>query len=326
MTTAIVVVLAVLVGLSLGLLGGGGSILTLPILVYVAGMDTKEAIATSLLVVGVTSAVAVISHARAGRVQWRTGLLFGAAGMVGAYAGGRLAAFVPGAVLLGAFALMMIATAIAMLRGRRSGSTRGAHDTVPVGRVLLDGVVVGLVTGIVGAGGGFLVVPALTLLGGLSMPVAVGTSLLVIAMKSAAGFSGYLASVSIDWRLAAMVTAAAVVGSLIGGRLTSKVSPEALRRAFGWFVLAMAAFILVQELPESFWSPLPIAAKVGVALGIAAVILGLGFVGQKVGRRAPADAAAIPVVGQKVADTQSPDTSGSGSPAGAEDVTAGTRS
>lgn len=285
MTTAIVVVLAVLVGLSLGLLGGGGSILTLPILVYVAGMDTKEAIATSLLVVGVTSAVAVISHARAGRVQWRTGLLFGAAGMVGAYAGGRLAEFVPGAVLLGAFALMMIATAIAMLRGRKNGSSRGVHDAMPIGKVLLEGVVVGLVTGIVGAGGGFLVVPALTLLGGLSMPVAVGTSLLVIAMKSAAGLGGYLASVSIDWGLAAMVTAAAVVGSLIGGRLTSKVSPESLRRAFGWFVLVMAAFILVQELPESFWSPLPVIGKVGVALGIGAFILGLGFAGQKIARK-----------------------------------------
>ena len=125
--TVIVVLLAVFVGISLGLLGGGGSILTLPLLVYVAGMETKEAIATSLLVVGVTSAVAAISHARAGRVQWRTGLLFGAAGMVGAYAGGRLAEFVPGGFLLGGFALMMIATAVAMLRGH----TRGAdhhHD------------------------------------------------------------------------------------------------------------------------------------------------------------------------------------------------------
>jgi uncharacterized membrane protein YfcA len=283
--TVLVVALAVLVGLSLGLLGGGGSILTLPILVYVAGMETKEAIATSLLVVGVTSAVAAVSHARAGRVQWRTGLLFGAAGMVGAYAGGRLAEFVPGGVLLGGFALMMIATAVAMLRGRRGGEQRGVQDVMPVGKVLLEGVVVGLVTGIVGAGGGFLVVPALTLLGGLSMPVAVGTSLLVIAMKSAAGLAGYLSSVELDWGLAAMVTAAAVVGSLIGGRLTSAIKPEQLRKAFGWFVLAMAAFILVQELPESFWEPLPALGKIGIAVGAAVVILGLGFVGQRVGRR-----------------------------------------
>ena len=283
--TAIVVLLAVFVGISLGLLGGGGSILTLPLLVYVAGMETKEAIATSLLVVGVTSAVAAISHARAGRVQWRTGLLFGAAGMVGAYAGGRLAEFVPGGILLGGFALMMIATAVAMLRGRRGGATLGVHDRMPVGKVLLEGAVVGLVTGIVGAGGGFLVVPALTLLGGLSMPVAVGTSLLVIAMKSGAGLAGYLSSVELDWGLAAMVTGAAVVGSLIGGRLTSKIQPEQLRKAFGWFVLAMAAFILVQEIPDSLWQSLPAIGKIGIAVGAAATVLGLGFAGQRIGRR-----------------------------------------
>ena len=252
--TLLAVLLAVLGGVSLGLLGGGGSILTVPLLVYVAGLPTKEAIATSLLVVGVTSAAAGISHARAGRVQWRTGLLFGAAGMVGAYAGGRLAGYLPGGLLLAAFALMMVATAVAMLRGRRGGRERGAHDAVPAGRVLLDGVAVGLVTGVVGAGGGFLVVPALTLLGGLSMPVAVGTSLLVIAMKSGAGLAGYLSSVELDWGLAAMVTAAAVAGSLVGGRLTSRVSPDRLRKGFGWFVLVMAAFILVQEIPDAITS------------------------------------------------------------------------
>ena len=283
--TALAVALAVLVGLSLGLLGGGGSILTVPLLVYVAGLPTKEAIATSLLVVGATSAVAAVSHARAGRVQWRTGLLFGAAGMVGAYAGGRLAEFVPGPVLLVAFALMMLATAVAMLRGRRGGETRGVHDTLPVRRVLIDGVVVGLVTGIVGAGGGFLVVPALTLLGGLSMPVAVGTSLLVIAMKSTAGLAGYLSSVQLDWGLAAMVTLAAIAGSLVGGRLAGRVQPEHLRRGFGWFVLVMAAFILVQEIPEPIWSGLPALARLGVATGVAAAVLGLGFVGQLLGRR-----------------------------------------
>ena len=112
---ALAIALAVLVGVSLGLLGGGGSILAVPLLVYVAGMDAKEAIATSLLVVGTTSAVALIPHARAGRVRWRTGLLFGAAGMVGAYAGGRVAAFIPGSLLLVAFALMMLATAVAMI-------------------------------------------------------------------------------------------------------------------------------------------------------------------------------------------------------------------
>ncbi|MFD1661574.1 sulfite exporter TauE/SafE family protein [Streptomyces caeni] len=243
---AVVIAGSLLIGISLGVLGGGGSILTVPILVYLAGMETKEAIATSLFVVGVTSAAGVVSHARAGRVRWRTGLLFGLAGMTGAYAGGRVAAFVPGSVLLMAFALMMIATAIAMIRGRR-GEPKQVHHELPVVHVLLDGIVVGLVTGLVGAGGGFLVVPALALLGGLPMAVAVGTSLLVISMKSFAGLAGYLASVHIDWELATIVTAAAVVGSLVGGRLAGRIPQDALRKSFGWFVAVMGVFVLGQQ-------------------------------------------------------------------------------
>jgi uncharacterized membrane protein YfcA len=263
---ALAVVLAVLVGVSLGLLGGGGSILAVPLLVYVAGMDAKEAIATSLLVVGTTSAFALIPHARAGRVRWRTGLLFGVAGMTGAYAGGRVAEFIPGSVLLVAFSLMMLATAVAMIRGRKAPS-RPAHVDLPVGRVLLDGVVVGLVTGLVGAGGGFLIVPALVLLGGMPMSAAVGTSLLVIAMKSFAGLAGYMASVEIDWPLAGAITAAAVLGSLVGSRLNGRIDPDTLRKAFGWFVIVMGLVILAQQVPASlseqawFW---PTIAGVGV--------------------------------------------------------------
>lgn len=245
---ALTVALAVLVGVALGLLGGGGSILTVPLLAYVAGLDAKEAITTSLLVVGVTSAVGAISHARAGRVQWRTGILFALAGMAGAYAGGLFSRLIPGTVLLLAFAAMMIATATAMLRGRKNPPATDGTHSMPVGKSLLSGAVVGLVTGLVGAGGGFVVVPALALLGGLPMPIAVGTSLIVIATNSFAGFGGHLSSVQIDWRLAAMVTAAAVVGSLIGGRLTGKVDPDALRKSFGWFVLLMSSVILAQEL------------------------------------------------------------------------------
>lgn len=251
---ALTLVLALVVGVVLGLLGGGGSILTVPLLVYVAGMEAKEAIATSLLVVGVTSAVGAISHARAGRVQWRTGLIFGAAGMVGAYGGGRIAEFIPGQWLLIGFALMMVATSLAMLRGRRNVDPAAAPTQLPLVRVVLDGLVVGLVTGIVGAGGGFLVVPALALLGGLPMPVAVGTSLVVIAMKSLAGLAGYLASVSISWPLAAAVTAAAVLGAVIGGPLAGRIPPQSLRRLFGWFVLVMAVVVGTQEAPSPGWS------------------------------------------------------------------------
>lgn len=248
---AVAVVLAVLVGVSLGLLGGGGSILAVPLLVYVAGIETKEAIATSLLIVGVTSAVAVLPHARAGRVRWRTGLVFGAAGMVGAYGGGRLAAHVPATALLAAFAVMMLVTATAMIRGRRVVEPSSPHAELRVGHVVAEGVAVGLVTGLIGAGGGFLVVPALVLLGGLPMPVAVGTSLVVIAMKSFAGLTGYLAAVEVDWSLASAVTAAALVGTVLGARWSAAVGEDVLRKAFGWFVVAMGGFVLAQQLPAS---------------------------------------------------------------------------
>ncbi len=244
---AAVLALSVLIGVSLGLLGGGGSILTVPILSYVAGMATKEAIAASLFVVAVTSSVAVVAHARAGRVRWRTGLTFGAAGMGGAYGGGLLAGYVPGRVLMVLFGLMMAATAVAMLRKPNEVAPPVARE-LPVIKVVLEGVVVGVVTGLVGAGGGFLVVPALVLLGGLSMQTAVGTSLLVIAMKSFAGFAGHLQHVDIDWRLTLGATAAAVAGSLIGGTLAGRIAPATLRRGFGVFIIAMAVFVLAKEL------------------------------------------------------------------------------
>jgi len=242
------IVLAVFVGVSLGLLGGGGSILTVPLLAYVAGMDAKQAIATSLLVVGTTSAVGAISHARAGRVQWRTALLFGATTMAGAYAGGHLAKFIPGTVLLIGFAVMMVVTAIAMLRGRKNTATTAHTQQLPLAKIAVVGVTVGMVTGLIGAGGGFLLVPALVLLGGLPMPIAVGTSLVIIAMNSVAGLLGYLSSVRIDWTLGAALTAAAVAGALIGARFAGKVNPDALRKAFGWLVLGMASVILGEEI------------------------------------------------------------------------------
>jgi uncharacterized membrane protein YfcA len=263
----------VVIGLSLGILGGGGSILTVPILVYVAGFEAKEAIAASLFVVGVTSAASVISHARGGRVMWRTGLIFGAAGMAGAFVGGLLGGHIPGQILLIAFAIMMVATSVAMLRGRKKKTGAGAapvRHELPLGRVLLDGAVVGLITGLVGAGGGFLVVPALALLGGLPMSVAVGTSLAVIAMKSFAGLAGYLTTVQLDWGITLGVTAAAIVGTLAGSRLAGRIPETALRKAFGWFVLAMGAFVLAQQAPEDLrW--IIIAALAALAVTAAGI-------------------------------------------------------
>jgi uncharacterized membrane protein YfcA len=246
---ALAMVLAVLVGIALGLLGGGGSILTLLILRYVLGLEVHQAVAVSLLVVSVTSVFALVPHARRGRVRWRTGALFGATGMVGAYGTGRLSAGIPPGVLLGLFGVMMLVTAAAMLRGRgRALAARRAAPELPVGQALALGLAVGAVTGLVGAGGGFVVVPALVLLGGLSMEIAVGTSLVVITMNTVAGLGGYLLSTPVPWSLALPVTAAAVGGSLAGSALVGRVPPERLRRVFAWFLVAMAVFVLTREL------------------------------------------------------------------------------
>lgn len=258
-----VLALSVLVGVALGLLGGGGSILTVPLLTYVAGLQPKAAIATSLAVVGATSAFAAVDHARNRRVRWRTGLVFGSAGMAGAYVGGRLAHLVPGTWLLIGFAVMMAVTAVAMIRGRRGREVPTHSAGLPV--IVVEGVVVGFVTGMVGAGGGFLVVPALVLIGGLPMDVAVGTSLVVIAMKSFAGLAGYLHDVEVQWPLAIAVTAAAVLGSIVGARFAGRVDNDVLRRTFGWFVAVMAAFVLVHELQTT---ALAAAGRYGVAMAL----------------------------------------------------------
>lgn len=246
----IALALAALVGVSLGLLGGGGSILTVPILSYVLGMEPREAIAASLFIVGVTSAAGMIGHARSGRVRWKTGLLFGLAGMGGALGGGVLGGFIPGTVLMILFAVMMIVTATAMIRGRKTAAAASPEHRMPVVRILLDGFLIGIATGLVGAGGGFLVVPALNLLGGLPMAIAVGTSLLVIAMKSFAGLGGYLFSTQLDWPVVLTFAATAIAGSFAGVALAGRIPERALRTGFGVFVLVMGAFVLVQEVPS----------------------------------------------------------------------------
>lgn len=251
---ATLILLSLLVGLLLGLLGGGGSILTVPVLVYVAGLEPKLAIASSLVVVGVTSLSAMLGHARSGRVCWKTGLLFGAAGMLGAYGGGRLAVLIPGGVLLILFAGLMLGTAYAMLRGGRDKPPPQAAALplcplrLPLLPILFDGLLVGAGTGLVGAGGGFLVVPALNLLGGLPMHAAVGTSLLVIALKSFAALAGYAQHVEMDYELVGVVTGAAIVGGWLGGKLSRRVSAGLLRRVFGVFVILVAAYVLHREL------------------------------------------------------------------------------
>lgn len=242
-------VLSLAMGVLVGLLGGGGSILTVPLLVYVVGVDEKAAIATSLLVVGVTSACAAVGHGLAGRVRLRTALRFGACSMAGAFLGGQLARFFSGPVLLALFGALMLATAVVLWSGR-SEPRVSTSARVPF-RLPLQGLAVGAVTGLVGAGGGFLVVPALVLLVGLPMREAVGTSLVVIAMNAAAGFLGHAGHVDVDATLALVVGTAAVLGSLGGAALSARVSQSALRRAFAVLVFAMAVFMLARELPAA---------------------------------------------------------------------------
>lgn len=249
--------LALLIGLSLGLLGGGGSILTVPMLVYVVGLEPKQAIATSLLVVLITSAVAFITHARAGRICVKVGILFGLAGMVGAYGGGRLSHYVPGTVLLLVFAMIMVFTAVAMIRGRgkiASDEEQVASNEPALLKIVLDGVAVGAVTGLVGAGGGFLIVPALVLLGRMPMKSAVGTSLMVIVMNSFASFLGHAGHTPVNFKLALLITAFAVTGSLFGGYFSKRISETKLRRGFGFFVLSSALALLTKEVPAALLS------------------------------------------------------------------------
>lgn len=245
-TSVLIMTLAatVLVGLSLGLFGGGGSILMVPLLSYMAKMPAHESIATSLLVVGATSAATLVPHAFKKNVRFGPGVALAAASMIGAYAGGMLAKGIPAAVLMTGFAGIMIASALGMIRGRKQPAR-----TLPGLLVLPIGLGIGLLTGLLGAGGGFLIVPALVLLAGLPMGQAVGTSLLVIALNSVAGVAGQAASAAVNVPLSAGLVAAAILGSLAGARLAHRINEKALRRSFGWFVLAMGVFVLTQELP-----------------------------------------------------------------------------
>jgi uncharacterized membrane protein YfcA len=241
-------ILALAIGVSLGLLGGGGSTLTVPILHYGFGLGAHDAIATSLVVVATTSMAAMIPHARCGRVQWRPGLAFGAASMSSAFVGGRLGALLPGSALIVAFGLvMLVAGTVMLLRLRRDAATV-APRPARLSRMAMIGLGVGLLTGVLGAGGGFLIVPALTIAGGLAMREAVGTSLLVIALNATAGLAGTLAHATIDVPVAVAVSSIAVAGSLGGARLASRLSPASLQRAFAWFVISVALFMLVYEL------------------------------------------------------------------------------
>lgn len=244
---------AVAIGVSLGLFGSGGSILTVPVLLYLFGQDEKVAIAGSLGVVATIAALGAIPFIRERRVDWRNVLAFGLPGMAGTYIGAWLAAFVPGAVQLALFAVVMLLAAYLMLRPPRL--TEAAGKRRAVWKIAIDGLLVGILTGLVGVGGGFLIVPALVLLGGMTIHRAVATSLVIIALKSFTGFLKYLdvladQGLSIDWNVLAVVAALGIAGSLVGGRIGGFLPKERLRRYFGYFLVVMGIVILVRTAPE----------------------------------------------------------------------------
>lgn len=248
---AIELTLGFLIGLSLGLLGGGGSILTVPVLVYIVGKGPHEAVTISLVIVGLNSLSGVGFHARAGTLNVRTALTFGGAGMLTAYLAGSLSRGIPPTLLMLMFALLMLVVGGMMLtrRGRpeqRAGGRRGGPLIT-----LASGAGVGLLTGFLGVGGGFLIVPALVLAVGLPMREAVGTSLLVIAMNSLAGLLGHLGGPPLDVGLLLIFGLAGVAGTYAGSQLARRVEPARLQQSFGLFVIVLALALLADNLSKA---------------------------------------------------------------------------
>ena len=261
---------AVAIGLVLGLLGSGGSILTVPVLVYLAGHAEKVAIAESLAIVGAIAAVGALPYARQKLVDWHSVLYFGVPGVVGTYGGAWIAKWVPGPVQLVLFAVVMLLAAVLMFRGRKASADDAPRARQPLWLIAVEGLLVGVLTGLVGVGGGFLIVPALVLLGGLSMRLAVGTSLLIVAAKSAAGFWKYTdvlaeTGLAVDWRLIGVFAAIGIAGSFVGNALSQRVPQARLKRGFAVFLVVMGVFILWREAPAALALPEAAAAPLAPA-------------------------------------------------------------
>lgn len=253
-----------LIGVSLGLIGGGGSILTVPVLVYLFGVDPIVATAYSLFIVGATSLVGTFPKYREHLVNLKTAVIFGIPSIAAVYitrawlvplipdpifAVGSLSVTKP-MFIMALFAVLMVFASISMIRAKKNGSASepAAPQVFNYPMILLEGAVVGVLTGLVGAGGGFLIIPALVLFSKLPMKQAVGTSLLIIAAKSLFGFLGDINHYHFDWLLLGSVTALAIAGIFIGNRFSRNVDGVKLQKAFGWFVLVMGIYILVREL------------------------------------------------------------------------------
>lgn len=252
---------AVLIGVALGLIGGGGSILTVPVLVYLMGVDPVMATAYSLFIVGVTSGVGSFSFFKKKLVDVKTAIVFGIPSIIAVFLTRALIipaipdeVFTVGSflvtksiLLMLLFAILMVVASYSMIKGRKGEEEKVQEQKFNYPLILLEGSVVGVLTGLVGAGGGFLIIPALVILSRLPMKMAVGTSLIIIAAKSLIGFFGEDLSV-VEWNLIVPVTLMAVVGIFIGASLSKRIDGDKLKPAFGWFVLVMGVYILIKEL------------------------------------------------------------------------------
>ncbi len=252
---------ALIVGLTLGMLGGGGSILTVPILVYVLSINPVIATAYSLFVVGTTSLVGGVRNLSKGNVDIRVAIVFAIPAFIAVYLTRRvIVPAIPDEIctirdfvltkdlgIMLFFAIIMLLASISMIRGRKSDGEEGIKVTLNIPLIILEGAVVGVLTGIVGAGGGFLIIPALVLFANLSMKRAVATSLMIIASKSLIGFIGDVQNLRIDWAFLLSFTGVSIVGIFIGIYLNKFIDEKPLKKAFGWFVLIMGIYIITKE-------------------------------------------------------------------------------
>ncbi|EYB68164.1 membrane protein [Deinococcus phoenicis] len=247
---------AVLIGLSLGLLGSGGSILTVPVLVYLVGEPEKLAIVESLAIVGSISLVGAVPYALKKQIDWRSVLGFGLPGVLGTSLGAALSVHLSGALQLLLFAVVMLLAAGMMFRPAQAGG-RAAHPRSPL-KVGLEGLGVGILTGLVGVGGGFLILPALVLLGGLPMGLAVGTSLTIITLNSFTGLFKHLQMLEgpgLHWPLILTFAGIGMLGSFLGARVGKNVSHEGLKKGFAAFLVVMGVYVLATNLPRVLPSP-----------------------------------------------------------------------
>ncbi len=240
---------AILIGVTLGLLGSGGSILTVPVLTYVVGQETKLAIASSLIIVSIISLFSAISYVYHKQVKWRTVLLFGLPGMIGAVTGAWGAHFISDAIQMLIFSVLLLIAGYFMFSPMPLKEEDHEHSERAMHQIIIDGFLVGIITGIVGVGGGFLIIPALILLGGLSMRLAIGTSLVIVTIQSLAGFMGYIPvlntlNLTIDWSIIALFALLGILGSWLGYNLGKKINQHHLKKGFSILLVFMGLVML----------------------------------------------------------------------------------